>query len=192
MIPKSRLDALTDGVFAIAMTLLILEIRLPDGVEPQSAQALLEMLGNLEGQFLAYFISFAVLGSRWLGQTYDRGKEEMPRSYGWAVLVHLFFVTCIPFTTMVVGRHADLAPAVWLYAANMALMGVTAIWMSSVAARVRGERPRMAGTWTFGLLIASALLSVAFSFVNPANAMFAYLLNLGAVFLRFTKHKNNA
>lgn len=190
MIPKLRLDALTDGVFAIAMTLLILEIRLPEGVEPHSAQDLLDQIGDLWPQFLAYLISFWVLGSRWLGQAHDRGHEEMPNRYGLAVLFHLLFVTCIPFTTMVVGRHADLPPAVWLYGINMILMAVGAIWMSSIASRVRGEPLRRASLWTFGLLTASALLSIAFSFVDPANSMFAYLLNLGVIFLRFTRPKN--
>ncbi len=47
MIPKLRLDALTDGVFAVAMTLLIIDLRLPEGFQPQNGAELLHRLAGL-------------------------------------------------------------------------------------------------------------------------------------------------
>ena len=78
MIPKSRLDALTDGVFAFAMTLLVLDLRLPDTFHPASTAELLGGLRELSGQFLAYVISFFVLGIRWLAQAGAHGVRKLP------------------------------------------------------------------------------------------------------------------
>jgi len=99
MIPKARLDALTDGIFAFAMTLLVLDLRLPDGFAAASAGDLLHALSSLSGQLVAYVISFAVLGARWLGQIRSRAPETVSGSYARWSLVYLFFITCMPFST---------------------------------------------------------------------------------------------
>jgi uncharacterized membrane protein len=67
MIPKSRLDALTDGVFSVAMTLLVIDLRLPETFQPQSAADLLHRIVELGSQLLVYVISFYVLALRWTG-----------------------------------------------------------------------------------------------------------------------------
>jgi uncharacterized membrane protein len=122
MIPRHRLDALTDGVFAVAMTLLVIDIKLPEGVHPHSAAELIDALARLDRQLFAYALSFIVLGMRWLGlaRGADPGKTASMAYARWTLL-HLFLVTCIPFSTMVVGRYGNLPPAVCLYAVNMLL-----------------------------------------------------------------------
>src|SRR6266568_2533272 len=124
MIAKARLDALTDGIFAVAMTLLVIDLRFPQDLHPGSNRELLSAIGHLlwSGPFIAYLVSFFVIGVRWrtisrLGGTRAHVGKTFVR---WS-FVHLFFITCMPFSTMVVGRHVDLAPAVWLYAANTIL-----------------------------------------------------------------------
>ena len=76
MVPKARLDALTDGVFAFAMTLLVLDLRLPEDFHPSSAAELLDRLAGLGLQALAYVISFVVLALRWLALAQTRGAPE--------------------------------------------------------------------------------------------------------------------
>ena len=66
LIEKMRLDALTDGVFAVAMTLLVIDLKLPENFRPASAEELLHGLAELQTQFLVYVISFIVLGLRWM------------------------------------------------------------------------------------------------------------------------------
>ena len=172
MIPKARLDALTDGIFAFAMTLLVLDLRLPDGFNPQTATDLLNGLSGLSGQLLAYVISFFVLGARWLGMTRAGAPAEtVGGGFSLWMLAYLFFITCMPFSTMVIGRYGDLPPAVWLYAANMIVPSF--IWL-----RIAPPAKTASGWLAATILIASAALSVAISFVSPSNAMYAYLLNL--------------
>ena len=190
MIPKSRLDALTDGVFAFAMTLLVLDLRLPDTFHPASTAELLGGLRELSGQFLAYMISFFVLGIRWLAQAGARGVPETTSGrYGRWVLVYLFFITCIPFSTMVIGRYDDLAPAAWLYAANMILSALASLRMSFLAEEEANRAADRRSRVVLLLLIVTALLSVAMSFVTPAYATLAYLPNALPLLVRKgTKH----
>jgi uncharacterized membrane protein len=77
MIPKSRLDALTDGVFAVAMTLLVIDLRLPETFQSQSTADLLHRIVELGNQLLVYAISFYVLALRWTGMVKlaPRGEE---------------------------------------------------------------------------------------------------------------------
>ncbi len=67
MIPKCRIDALTDGVFGVAMTLLVIDLRLPESFQPQSAAEPLHRIDELGSQLLVYVISFYVLALRWTG-----------------------------------------------------------------------------------------------------------------------------
>jgi uncharacterized membrane protein len=178
MIPKSRLDALTDGVFAFAMTLLVLGLDLPPSFQPKDDADLIAALRELDGQFLAYVISFFVLGLRWLGHVRVREEpEKASREFGLWTLIHLFFVTCLPFSTMVVGNYDDFTAAVWLYAANMAASALAAIRLSFLAERETGKHPEHTGRLELVVLILSAVLSAAISVRSPHLAMWAYFLN---------------
>ena len=66
MFSKARLDTLSDGIFGVAITLLILDVRLPDDFFPRDGSELLQGLAGLWPKFLPYVLSFGVLGLRWL------------------------------------------------------------------------------------------------------------------------------
>jgi uncharacterized membrane protein len=176
-ISKSRLDALTDGVFAFAMTLLVVNLDLPQDFRPSSAAELISALLGLGDTLIAYVITFLVLASFWLGRA--RTKEE-PESasgaYAWSVLCHLFFVTLLPFSMIVAGRY-NLAPAICVYGVNMVLLALTAIGITLVIERDIQRRLVPSGRPEYAVLIASAILSMAIGFYSPDNAMYAYFLN---------------
>src|SRR5215831_17206134 len=73
-ISKRRLDALTDAVFAFAMTLLVVNFDLPEDFHPTSAVELISALLGLGGTFIAYVVTFLVLATFWLARA--RTKEE--------------------------------------------------------------------------------------------------------------------
>lgn len=169
--PRFRIDALTDGVYAITMTLLILELRLPVGAHFTSAAELTQAIGHLWPEFLAYAISFFVLATRWRGNLEMRpAGEDVSRGYLAWLILYLFFITCVPFTTSVVGRYGNLPPAVWLYAANMILGAFSAWPLAAYGRQPAVTRARLA------LVVAAALVSIALSFVVSAWAMLGYLL----------------
>jgi uncharacterized membrane protein len=183
-ISKGRLDALTDGVFAFAMTLLVVNLDLPEDFHPSSAAELISALLGLGGTLIAYVVSFLVLATFWLGRA--RTKEE-PESasgaYAWSLLFHLFFVTLLPFSMIVAGRY-NLAPAIWVYGANMVLLALTAIGITLVIERDIQRRLVPSGRPEYGVLIASAILSMAIGFYSPDSAMYAYFLNLASPLVR--------
>jgi uncharacterized membrane protein len=117
MYPKARLDALHDGIFSVAMTLLVLDVHLPDDFHPADGDELLQGLLKLWPKFLPYLLSFAVLGLRWIASIQIRNRAEyFNREYVNWWLFYLLLITFVPFSTIVIGRYASFAPAVWLYA----------------------------------------------------------------------------
>jgi uncharacterized membrane protein len=178
-ISKARLDALADAMFGVAMTLLVIDIRLPESFDPKSGAELGHAITELQSKFLVYLITFFVVGLRWLGNSrLAAGQDTVTEAFARWTLLHLFLITCLPFSTMLIGRYDDLAPAVWIYAANMAFAAMVSIRLNTIADHqgwhTEGLRE---GTRSLWLLVASAVLSVIISFFDPGWSMLAYLLN---------------
>ena len=174
---------MTDGIFAFAMTLLVVNIELPEGFHPKSNQEFLARLSDLSDTFIAYLITFFVLVSFWFGRAKETGEPEMASAaYAWAVLLHLLSVTFLPFSMLAVGRY-DVPGAVWFYGANMILLALTAIAISLIAERDSGRARGPNGRVELGILIASAVLSIITSLFAPDSAMLLYLLNLASPFV---------
>lgn len=178
--PKSRVDALTDGIFAFAMTLLVLDVRLPPEVAIHDGAELIARLRELGPNYLVYVISFFVLAAQWRAEIELRRIEEVSHdALSWS-MVHLFFVTSVPFSSSIVGRHGDLPPAVWLYAANMIVVALVSLRLRALEVVPEHRAKARAGDIGTLVFIASALLSVVLTFVSPRHAMYAYLLNFAA------------
>jgi uncharacterized membrane protein len=186
VIPKSRLDALTDGVFAVAMTLLVIDLRLPDSFHPADAAELLYRLAELWNQVLVYVISFYVLSLRWTGlvRISPRG-ETVGEQYTRWTLLHLLPVTLVPFTTTVMARYVSLAPAIWLYATNTIAFALAAIRMDTIAKVDRDRGALLEDQLGLIVLIATSVLTIIASLAIPKWAMLAYLANLADQPLRW-------
>lgn len=179
--PQRRIDALTDGIFAFAMTLLVLEIRLPADVAVNDSAELVARLRALVPEYLVYIISFFVLAAQWRVEIGLRRVEDVPQeAVSWSI-VYLFFITSVPFSSGIVGRHGDLPPAVWLYAANMIAAAAVSLRLRTLEVVPEHRARARASNIGTAVFIASALLSVALSFVVPQHAMYAYFLNFLAV-----------
>ena len=183
-ISKGRLDALTDGVFAFAMTLLVVNLDLPADFHPKSATELISALLGLGDTFIAYVISFLVLATFWLARAQTKEEPEAASgAYAWSLLSHLFFVTLLPFSMIVAGRY-NLAPAIWVYGINMVFLGLTAIGITFVIERDIHRRLVPSGRPEYSVLIASAILSIAIGCYSPDSAMYAYFLNFASPLVR--------
>ncbi|GLH75277.1 hypothetical protein SSBR45G_01850 [Bradyrhizobium sp. SSBR45G] len=194
MFSKARLDTLSDGIFAVAMTLLALDVRLPDDFHPRDGSELLDGLVNLWPKFFPYVLSFGVLGLRWLANIQVRSRtDDVSRDYARWWLLYLLLVTCVPFTTTVVGRFAHFAPAIWLYAGHTLLIALTGWRMVSMTPNLEpGDHLRDRQVSTI-VLIAASLLAILLSFVSPAQSLWAFTLTpLGPVIRRWEKRQARA
>lgn len=179
--PRARVDALTDGIFAVAMTLLVLDIHLPDNFAPHSAADLASAVLALWPKALAYAISFMILGSRWLSNVrYRRRGEEFPGKAARWWIYYLLFITCLPFSTSVVGRFASYPMAVWVYAGNSILISLASWQILSVDADDEDGGEILARKVTIFFLLVSSVVAVIWSLRAPQSAMYAYLINFAS------------
>jgi uncharacterized membrane protein len=190
MFSKARLDTLSDGIFGVAMTLLILDVHLPEGFHPKDSGELLQGLADLWPKFLPYLLSFGVLGLRWLSNIELRSSAEyVSREYTNWWLLYLLLITCVPFSTIVVGNFASLPPAVWLYAGHTALIAAVGMRLFAITPDLeQGEHVRHRQLSTM-LLMVSSLLAIGLSFVNSRIALLALALNLIAPLIRKWAHR---
>ena len=119
-----RLAALSDGVFAVAMTLLVLDLHGPAVDAIHGEQDLWLALQHLGPRLLMFAMSFLTLGIFWVGQqTQLNHLERSERSLTWIHLVFLFAVSLIPFTTSLLAEFVQYRVALVAYWLNVALLG---------------------------------------------------------------------
>ncbi len=125
-----RLHALTDGIFAIVMTLLVLELKLPDLGHSTSTE-LWHILTAQSTLFISYIISFAVLFVYWRAHNFV--ITVMAKNIDINLLningLFLLLVGIVPFTTHILGAFGDTSLGITIYALNVILIGLTLIGM---------------------------------------------------------------
>jgi len=121
-----RLAALSDGVFAVAMTLLVLDLHAPVVEAVHSEQGLWNALETMGPRLLMYAMSFLTLGIFWVGQqTQLNHLKRSERSLSWIHLVFLFAVSLTPFSTSLLAQFLQYRVALLAYWANILLLGAT-------------------------------------------------------------------
>jgi uncharacterized membrane protein len=122
-IGKGRVEALADGVFAVAMTLLVLDVKVPPrGDAP--AEDLARQLWELWPRFGAYGVSFLVIGVNWVGHHAQlHYVRRADRAFLWMNLLFLLFISALPFSTALLGQHHDNPVAIAVYCGNLMLSG---------------------------------------------------------------------
>lgn len=119
---KQRLEAFSDGVYAIVITLLILDIRIPE-VAPEALGA---MLLKLLPQLFTYILSFFVVGLYWHAHHQVSVQvKQVNSAFIWLNLVWLLFVSVLPFPTSLLGRYPFQSIPLTIYGVNLILVNVT-------------------------------------------------------------------
>jgi uncharacterized membrane protein len=162
-----RLTALTDGVFAVAMTLLVLDLRVPVGTAASaySEHGLWEVLLKLGPNLAAYLLSFTMLGTFWLAQhTLLSILGHCDRTLTWIHLGFLFVVSLLPFSAALLAHFVHLRLAVGAYWLNILLLGVALECSARYGRRTfRPDGPAGARLTTFRrrILLAQTLYALA-------------------------------
>jgi uncharacterized membrane protein len=119
---KQRLEAFSDGVFAIVITLLILDIRIPVVPSADLGPALVRILP----QVLTYILSFFIVGLYWhLHHQVAAQVKLIDGAFIWLNLVWLLFVSMLPFPTALLGRYPLQPIPLTVYGINLILVNVT-------------------------------------------------------------------
>jgi uncharacterized membrane protein len=131
-----RLAALSDGIFAVAMTLLVFELHLPIAAQVHSERDLMAALAGLGPQWITYGMSFLTLGIFWAGQqTQLNHLAEGTRDLTWIHLGFLFAVTLLPLSTRLLAEFFAFRVALGLYWLNIFVLGAMLFWSWSYAVR---------------------------------------------------------
>ncbi|HZA90308.1 MAG TPA: TMEM175 family protein [Solirubrobacterales bacterium] len=182
----SRIVAFSDGVFAIAITLLVLQIDIPEHLPAGST--LFDEIVDQEGDLIAYGISFAVLGKLWLSHHRFFSAVERFDSVLMALnLLYLAWIVLVPFTSEVLGDYGDDAAGVITYAAIMSAVSFTfqaqiiyAFRNGLLRPQLREIERRVIGPANF-LFGGVFLLSIPVALVSPlaATLMWAVIFFTG-------------
>jgi uncharacterized membrane protein len=131
----SRIEALSDGVFAIALTLLILDIKVPT-VEFHTETELIGAFGALMPKFMSYLLGFMTLGIFWVGHsTQYKFINKTDRHLTWLSIFFLMFVSVMPFSTAFLSEYIHFKFAVGIYWLNIFLLGAVLFFHWSYAAK---------------------------------------------------------
>jgi uncharacterized membrane protein len=179
-----RLLTLSDGVVAIALTLLVLQLKFP-ALPPghhDSALALGQELRTGAPQFTSYLISFYVIGQFWLSHhRVFRDITGHREGLAWWNFAFLLSITLMPFTSDLLGEYSDNPLAIQIFSLNLLAAGLTT-QATYLFARYRGllsrddEPSRRTGQFrTLGLILAVAL-SISLAHVNTSLAKYSWLL----------------
>jgi uncharacterized membrane protein len=118
----NRLEAFSDGVIAIIVTLLIFEVRLPDIPANASNAEMLAAFGSIWPKFASFTVSFFTVAIYWVNHhNFFAGVTHTDWKLLWANNLLLFFLAIVPFTTAVLGDHLGQPIAVAAYALNLGL-----------------------------------------------------------------------
>jgi uncharacterized membrane protein len=176
----TRLEALSDGVFAVALTLLVLDLHTPAVETIHSEADLGRALLVLAPRLFVYLMSFLTLGIFWVGQqTQLNHLARTDRNHAWLNLAFLFAVSLMPFSTSLIAQFMSYRTALLIYWANIALLGGVLYvgWRyankaqllrtdlpEDIACAVEGRIAIAQGLYAFGaaLCIVSTYLSLGF------------------------------
>jgi uncharacterized membrane protein len=133
-----RLAALSDGIFAVAMTLLVLELHTPARELIHNEANLRQVLAALLPQLLVYLMSFITLGIFWVGQqTQLNHLARSDRDLTWIHLAFLFAVTLMPFSTRLLTEFLSYRAALLVYWSNILALGATLYFSWGYATKAR-------------------------------------------------------
>jgi len=185
----SRIVAFSDGVFAIAITLLVLSLNVPDYLHDED---LATALWNQRHDFLAYAISFAVIGRFWV--VHHRFFSDVTGFDGRLLGLNIFYlawIVLIPFSSEVLGDHGGESPAVVLYAVNLAMVALVGWAMAADAhraglSRMTPEQAREFRVRSF-FIAAVFIASIPLAFLDPGLAPLFWLVLMLDPTSRITK-----
>ncbi len=179
----NRFEAFSDGVFAIAVTLLVIEIKAPDLSQVTQQEAVTKLLQTFP-QVLSYITSFIVIGVIWINHhALFHFLKRVDRA---ALVINLLLLMCvafIPFPTALIGEFKTSLPVVVFYGLSLAVTGLVYNWLwfyvvhQYIASEglIHQQSVRKATIWSLGYP-ASYFIAAGFAFQSIKLSIVLYVL----------------
>ncbi len=179
---KARLEALSDGIFAIVMTLLIFDIKVPAISGEVTSETLWSSLMTLWPHIVVYAGTFLVLSAMWINHhfLFQMFAKDVDRRLNLLNLVYLMFVAFFPFSASFIGEYHAYQPATILYGINLLAITLLSIAMTRYIRLSQGtehlpKRLLNQSRFRFLVNITCYLVAILVSFWNVHISLFLYI-----------------
>ena len=185
LLTKNRIEALADGIFAFAMTLLVLNLAIPGDVQGANAD-LANILFSQAHRFFNYALAFVLLGTLWMVHHQQfHSIEKVDFRLLWINIFILMFIALMPFSTDLIGDYPGTKVAKIFFCSNLFIIGSLYFcnWMYAtknhrLVASDIGDRKIQQGIRRSLVTPAVSVLAIAITFLVPSWSLLTYLLVL--------------
>jgi TMEM175 potassium channel family protein len=181
----SRTLAFTDGLFAIAATLLVIDLAVPVLHVDHSVRELADQLNGEKEKFISFFISFAVIARYWLAHhTFFSQLVRMDRGLIGLNLVYLVFIALLPFPTALLGEYFSNPLSIVIYAVNVGIVsGMEVVLFSRAQNHGLFEKRLPRDVYRYGAAMSLApvlffMLSIPVAFISTTLAVCCWFLGI--------------
>lgn len=182
---KQRIEGLSEGIFAFAMTLLVIDVKIPKVPDAAMTPGFLpRLLVGLWPKFLTFAMSFVILGLFWIAHHgYSHFLKRTDRFHLWINLLFLMVVVFVPFSTDLLGDYPRQRLPAIIYGVNIMALGATLYWQWTYATdgrRLVGDQlePELVrrGKQRMLLGITANFCAVLLALVNPLISLALYVI----------------
>jgi uncharacterized membrane protein len=179
----ARVLTFNDGLYAIAMTLLIVSIAVPTISDGDSVSDLADALNDLTPNFVSFFISFVVIGRYWMAHhQFVSLLGAMDQAFIFLNLIYLAFIAFLPFPTALLGEYFENPLSVAIYATNVGIVSAMEVALLSRAYRADLLQQRLTpDVYRFGVVASLSpvvffALSIPVAFLSTTVAVAMWFL----------------
>lgn len=184
---QSRMEQLADGIFAIVMTLLVFEIRVPYIAGLVTGKDLALLISQNITAFLSFLLSFILLFTYWrshhfIASVYTKSIDIAMTNIN---ALFLFLVALVPFSASVLGRYSDNHFAIFLFAIHIIFIGLSLYWMRRYAEKSAhietSEVTKIEANHSYVRIlfpVFSAMLAIVVSFFNIQLSLFLFTIGI--------------
>lgn len=178
---KDRVETFSDAVFAIILTLLVLEFRVPNIADHSSLHQYAEAMTPLIPKFVSFVLTFAMVAIHWVSHHYFfRHLRSTPLGLVWINNLFLLWICFMPFPTAMLGDHPIDQFPILLYGANQLLTALTFFAFRSYATKqkifISAPSAKEMGPLHSIPAIALFSLSIVFAFLNVYLSLMCFLI----------------
>lgn len=189
---QQRLEALADGIFAIVMTLLVLEIRIPE-LHHYSEVAILDGIIRNKALYLSYLLSFVMLFTYWRSHHFVTSifAKNLDNTLSNINAIFLFLIAFVPYSSHLLGSYSESIVAVWVFSIHTIAIGIVLFWMRYYVDRSRtienSDITPVENRHAYARILFPVLSATLCLIISPINTTIAlYVFTLG-LFLNYAK-----